>query len=257
MKTSERTLPTFSDNVLHFTLPTRWAELTQKQLRYVFFARSLYGDRATEYILCRFMSLRIIRKNATGWLCSVKTDQGTVIFTLTAEMLAGHLEKVDFLLNIPETPVRFDCIGKLAAVDAQLHGVPFATWLKVENYYQGYMMSGKEEALDGIIRQLYQGTKELRNRFTPAQRLMAFAWVAALKDCFTRQFPDLYTPATGVYSGEAPDVMAAMNAQIRALSGGDITKENQVLESDTWRALTELNEKAREAKEFRKQLKKN
>lgn len=256
MKTRETILPTFSDDgVLHFTLPTRWAELTQKQLRYVFFARALYGDRATEYILCRFLGFVIIRKDTTGWLCSVLTDKGKVMFTLTADMLARHLEQVDFLLNIPEVPVRFDSISGLHAADAMLHGVPFSTWLKVENYYQGYLMSGRDEALDGIIRQLYLGEMEKVNCFTPAQRLMAFAWVAALKECFTQQFPDLYAPATG--SGEdAPDVMAAMNAQIRALTGGDITKESLVLESDTWRALTELNEKAREAKELRKQLNK-
>ena len=41
-----------------------------------------------------------------------------------------------------------------------------------------------------------------------------------------------------------------MNAEIRALTGGDITKENQVLSMDCWRALTELNEKARETQEY-------
>ena len=43
-----------------------------------------------------------------------------------------------------------------------------------------------------------------------------------------------------------------MNAQIRALTDGDITKESAVLEKDCWRALTELDAKAREAEEFRK-----
>jgi uncharacterized protein YbjQ (UPF0145 family) len=46
--------------------------------------------------------------------------------------------------------------------------------------------------------------------------------------------------------------MDRMNAEIRALTGGDITKEQAVLEMDCWRALTELNEKAREAQEFKK-----
>ena len=41
-----------------------------------------------------------------------------------------------------------------------------------------------------------------------------------------------------------------MNAQIRALAQGDITKEKEILSMDCWRALTELNEKAREIKEF-------
>ena len=41
-----------------------------------------------------------------------------------------------------------------------------------------------------------------------------------------------------------------MNAQIRALTGGDITKEKAVLAMDTWRALTELDAKARDYEEL-------
>ena len=41
-----------------------------------------------------------------------------------------------------------------------------------------------------------------------------------------------------------------MDAQIRALTEGDITKEETIKALPCWRALTELNEKAREAKEF-------
>ena len=49
----------------------------------------------------------------------------------------------------------------------------------------------------------------------------------------------------------------AMNAQIRALTGGDITKEKQIEKSDVWRALTELDAKAREAEELNDKLKKS
>ncbi len=47
-----------------------------------------------------------------------------------------------------------------------------------------------------------------------------------------------------------------MNAQIRALTKGDITKEKEILSLDTWRALTELNAQAREYKELNAQLNK-
>ena len=43
---------------------------------------------------------------------------------------------------------------------------------------------------------------------------------------------------------------------IRALTGGDITKEAAIMKMDTWRALTELDAKAREAEELRKAAKK-
>jgi hypothetical protein len=43
---------------------------------------------------------------------------------------------------------------------------------------------------------------------------------------------------------------AAVNAQIRALTKGDVTKEKEVLALDTWRALTELDALAREYQEI-------
>ena len=45
----------------------------------------------------------------------------------------------------------------------------------------------------------------------------------------------------------------AMNAQIRALTKGDITKEKQVLSMDTWRALAELDAQAKEYEELKRQ----
>ena len=46
-----------------------------------------------------------------------------------------------------------------------------------------------------------------------------------------------------------------MNAQIRALTKGDITKEKEVLNMDTWRALFELDAQAKEAQELRNKYK--
>ena len=46
-----------------------------------------------------------------------------------------------------------------------------------------------------------------------------------------------------------------MNAQIRALTGGDITKEREVLKMDCWRALTELDAKAKDYEDMRKAAK--
>ena len=46
-----------------------------------------------------------------------------------------------------------------------------------------------------------------------------------------------------------------MNTQIRALTGGDITKEKEVLEMDCWRALTELEAKAIDYEELQKTTK--
>jgi hypothetical protein len=44
----------------------------------------------------------------------------------------------------------------------------------------------------------------------------------------------------------------SMNTQIRALTGGDITKESLVLSMDCWRALVELEAKAKDYDELKK-----
>ena len=46
-----------------------------------------------------------------------------------------------------------------------------------------------------------------------------------------------------------------MNAQIHALTGRDITKEREVLKMDCWRALTELDAKAKDYEDMRKTTK--
>ena len=61
------------------------------------------------------------------------------------------------------------------------------------------------------------------------------------------------------FLGYAPPIgevlRTAMNAQIRVLTGGDITKEEAVLSMDTWRALTELDAKAKEVEDIKRQTK--
>ena len=51
---------------------------------------------------------------------------------------------------------------------------------------------------------------------------------------------------------EHVDFMELYNIQLRALTGGDVTKESTVLSLECWRALTELDAKAREAEELEK-----
>ena len=51
-------------------------------------------------------------------------------------------------------------------------------------------------------------------------------------------------------------LQTAMDNQIRALTKGDVTKETEVLNTDTLRALTELNAMAREYQDLERESKK-
>lgn len=89
--------------------------------------------------------------------------------------------------------------------------------------------------------------------FKPYERISIFYWFAALKDTFSRKFPDFFQPINATTGGNllgssTPSVEDAMNAQIRALTKGDVTKEKEVLALDTH--APELNAQAREYKEL-------
>ena len=76
-------------------------------------------------------------------------------------------------------------------------------------------------------------------------------WFSYIKKQFSRFFRHFFKPAP-VSDGKAVNWLEQMNAQIRALTDGDITKEQAVYDKDCWRALTELDAKANDAEEFRK-----
>ena len=96
--------------------------------------------------------------------------------------------------------------------------------------------------------------------FKPYERISIFYWFAALKDAFSRKYSDFFQPIAdaatdgNLLGSSAPSVEDAMNAQIRALTKGDVTKEAEVLALDTHRALTELNAQAREYRELNSKL---
>lgn len=250
----KKTIPaTFSDNVLNFTLPDAWTKLNQEQLRYVCYAMvNFKGAAAKTYIFVRLLGIRVIRKVKQGWVCSVKLSGNVIRFFLEDWQIQYFLRILDFIDKPSPFPICVNRIGKYHAVDTLLHGIPFMTYLSLENLYQGYLVTNKSDLLKKMAQSLYVGNNGRHPKpslFSEAELLSVFLWFASLKNHFSACFPCFFK-STGGADGGTPDMVAIMNAEIRALTGGDITKENQVLNMDCWRALTELNEKARETQEF-------
>jgi len=68
-------------------------------------------------------------------------------------------------------------------------------------------------------------------------------------------FPNFFKKVGGDSEAEPPsydELRRNIDAQIRALTKGDITKEKEILSLDAMRALTELDAQAREYDEIRK-----
>ena len=235
---------------INFIVPQGWHELSDKQLRYVY--QLIAGDFATDEMktlcLLQWSGTKVIGRQDSG---AYLLKKGKILFEVTPLTLAELLPHLGWLGSIPAVPVRISKINRQHALPADFYEVPFETFIICDNLYQGYLQTQNDELLDQLGATLYGKSMT----FKPYERINIFYWFAALKDTFSRKFPDFFQPidaATGgnLLGSSASSVEDAMNAQIRALTKGDVTKEAEVLALDTHRALTELNAQAREYKEL-------
>ncbi len=240
---------------IDFSIPRSWSELSDKQLRYVFFliAEGYDSDTIKTFCLLRWSKAKVIGRQPDG---SYLLRKDKTIFEVTPLMLAELLPHLDWLAKLPTYPVRLSKIVHRNAIAADFSEVPFETYIVVDNLYQGYLATQSEDLLDELAAVLYGKRLKLK----PYERVSIFYWIASLKDFFARRYPDFLQPASSNDNGNLlgnsqPSVEEAMNAQIRALTKGDVTKEKEILALDTWRALTELNAQAREYRELNQKIK--
>lgn len=235
---------------INFFVPQGLHELSDKQLRYVYqlLANEFAIDEVKTLCLLQWSGTKVIGRQDSG---AYLLKKGKILFEVTPLTLAELLPHLEWLGSLPTVPVRISKINRQHALPADFSEVPFETFIICDNLYQGYIQTQNDELLDQLGATLYGKSMT----FKPYERINIFYWFAALKDTFSRKFPDFFQPidaATGgnLLGSSVASVEDAMNAQIRALTKGDVTKEAEVLALDTHRALTELNAQAREYKEL-------
>lgn len=248
---------------INLNVPKGWHELDDTQLRFAYslIAKEFSADEIKTLAFLKWATPKIkVLGIAAGknFLCSLQSQKSTLHFQLTGTQIAEMLPSLDWLDALPASPVRLRKLRNHASVDAEFQGVPFETYIVVENLYQGFLSTQKDALLDELAHVLYPGCSAT---LTPEERISIFYWVASLKDMFARRFSDFFQPATANAEnllGSSPNIgeqlQESMDAQIRALTKGDITKEKEILSLDTWRALTELNAQAKEYKQINAQI---
>lgn len=261
-KTINPVPPSFSSAdgkvTLRLRAPRSWGEMTQDQLRYTLnlIAQGLDRDAVKTYMFVRFTGIDVIGRRKEGWKCAVRTEDNKVKVVFIDRMqVTSLLQQFDYIDSYEGMDVRLDRVRNLHAVDALLHGLPFIDYLNAEKAYQGYMMSREEQPLLNLFHILYRddaGKAAVDVRPDAAEALGTVMWYSHVKSMMNGAFPNFFRPAAG--AADDYDIITAMNTQIRALTGGDITKEEQVLHKDCWRALTELDAKAREAAETKRMM---
>ena len=253
-----------ADGSIDLYAPTSWRKMTQKQLRYVLTLLALFEDLSVvkTYMLVRFSGIhlegdtqRIFRDQPKSFRCWYRPAwwKRRRWFTLEAWQVQSMIQQFDFIDPFDGMDVRLERIHGCRAVDDILDHYPFGDYLLAEQYYQLALSSGNPEMIERLATFLYvkrNGMHPKRLSLSPAEQMGTLRWFAHVKSLFAERWPYFFHRVNSDIEEMDIDLMGAMDAQIRALTEGDITKEETIKLLPCWRALTELNEKAREAKEF-------
>ena len=228
---------------IDITLPRSWRDMSQEKLRYFFslMAMGFGQDQIKTYCLFRWGNLEVVQQMGKSYM--LKKDKKE--FLASPMLIASCVDCLSFLDEMPTYPTNLRKIGRYKCLPFNFSEVPFKKFIICDNLYQGYMATKKEDLLEEMAKVLYNPRVKLNN----PERISILYWWASLKNYFNSEFKYFFNgTSSGTLTGE--QVKNAMNAQIRALTGGDITKEKEVLAMDTWRALTELDAKAHDYEEL-------
>ena len=237
---------------INLIVPRGWHELDDKQLRYLFglLADDYSSAEIRTLCLLRWCGLKVLYRQDNNFVLSFGSEE----FMITVTEVTDAIEALKWLDEIPSFPVRLSRIGQYTALPSDFLSVPFEKYIYCDNLYQGYLHTKDDSLIDEMMKVLYDGWN---SKGLPLERIATFYWFASLKQYFAKTFHHFFQQTGGPEANLlgnaksiAQQVKDAMNAQIRALTKGDITKEKEVLAMDCWRALTELDAIARETEEL-------
>lgn len=257
MKTQKVMRSFFSgDFNLDINLPCSWKDLTQKELYKVL---SILKNRTVGH----WQSLVLLFFLLSGLRVKKYTNQGVIVkkgfvrrHLLSIDDVHFACEKLNFLLEDPTYVVHLKKIKSFSAIDELLRNVPFVVYLTVDNYYNSFLRTQDPECLKSIAGLLYESKKTRKMKFNEVELFSVFFWWYSLKLNYKKRFSYLFIESPVTDDTQSYNAESNINAMIRSLTGADVTKEKEILDFDTYRALTELNEKAREAEEFNRKIKK-
>lgn len=241
---------------MEFTVPESWEQLTQDQLHHVLRILWIYRNardvisKAKIAMLMYFCNIEVHCMTKEGYLCREKTTGDE--FVLDKDYIPDMVSHLKWIENPEDMTVRLEKVGKYTAVDFQLRKLLFGNYLMADNYYQGYLASKNEGNLRKMARILYDVPDDGDDSIFKEHVLLGIMlWWMAAKKMLAQWFPNFLKSSDGSGQVTRESLTEAMRAQIRLLTGGDVTKEEYIITKvDTWTALAELDAKAREAEEI-------
>lgn len=251
-------------NTIDLRIPKAWEELTDKEARIIFgILATANADQAQARLraLLAINSIKVVARSAGAddrWLCRSRRTGLFELDGLTAARISAPLE---FIHRPAAHPWRPGSFGSASPISAELYELTLGDWFVVFNTLQGVIVTEDYSLLDSL-RPMLMKKKPLqvissrrRAGFSPADRMALFFWILSYRDHMAHRYPELFRRAGA--DDDAPAAITSdmlresIDAQLRALTMGDVTKEEAVMALPIDRAFAELNAKAREYREIK------
>lgn len=256
-----------SSETINISLPTGWEMLSPRQARWL--ARLISKADASidprAIALIRFSGIQIVGKaNDHEYLIKIKRKKKPSAFIIIdPEEFSIILRHLDWITQPLKRPWRPEMIAGRKTKPASLLSLQFGAFLAADNLYAGFLSLAQsqpkkaQKIIDRIADIILDGAPWWRTRpLSDADRFFIMIWFAAVKQQLIHDFPDFYSSqeddslSPENQSASPARLRQVMNAQIRALTKGDITKETQIMSMPTDRAMVELNALSKEYAEL-------
>ena len=239
------------------TLPTSFEQCSPKLANFilsVISAADINETTAKFIIWSRIRKVKVLYRTEYPdvYLADIKGKAQLI----SAEDVALEIRNLNWIFQPLARPWRPKKIAGRRPLPADLRDIPFGQFLAIQNLFSGYIITKRRDILAQLINEISSGWRTCRS-VSDRDELALLMWLAAVNNKNAADFPFLFSSSSEDNSladdaAPSPDkIRDSMNAQIRALTKGDITKEKRILEISVDRALTELNAIAREAAELK------
>lgn len=206
-------------------------------------------------------------------LSSASAKRRAELRIISDELLASALDTIDWILQPDDTLLtRPDLLRAVhsSAIPPDLRTLRFADWIAIDTTFTVLIEQSSrpgpvpELQLRSSTRQApaMKVAKKLwpkmpARSLTTWKQTAAILWMTAIKCRLQKQYPHIYAQpdqndTAEIFPTGPQSRREAIQAQIRALTKGDITIEEKVLAAPMHRAIAELDQLAREFQELQK-----
>lgn len=251
---------------VNISLPTKWIDLSNSQLLFV--AKLFHSDFAS--LKTQFLTHAFVFFSGARILGEPFLDLHLIKFKkqksveMSVSLLLSIANKLDWLLLDVTELKPLKRIFFASPVNYRMYHTCFEQFLTAENYYIAYSETNNIKFLDMLVASLYLlpfqrfNAKKVQSRskwfslVSPFVKYTVFLWYTGFRTHISNEFDDLFTVSKKKGSSVSIKVKSHIMSFVRGLTEGDITKTNSVYKSDTWTALFELNEKAKQGSKTKK-----